>query len=544
MDNKGVPESGGSGQTMRGFEGRTKLFNRFSLQKVLGRGALGVVWLARDDRLDQLVALKLIPETLSFDPSIREDLKREARKSLQLTHPNIVRIYDFIEDPETAAISMEYVDGLTLSAFQVQKRARCFAVSEMAPWVTSLCDALAYAHDFARVIHRDIKPPNLMVNSRLELKVTDFGIACTIRDSKVLVSARTFSTLNYMSPQQVMDEAPSPSDDIYAVGATLYELFSSKPPFFNGDVATQIREVVPPWIAERREQLGIAGEAVPKHWEEAIAACLEKNPAHRPRDAADLARRLRLGGTIRLTAAQQESKMRGLMESLSRARLLGAAAGIVALIAAIVFGLRAPHHENVAIKREVNLALPAGYTLQLRKKESPPTPPPGALEQRDVSTSAAAPAPTAPDVNPPEVKNADVTLTTAPADADDRTEVSLDPGETLAVEDVFPHGSVSITSTPAGAEIFFGNHSLGKTPLLIDLPLGPQQLTARYPRRPDRTQTVTIEESAGAAVAFQMSEQSHPQSRRKTRTPESAADKIGRTLKKFFSPKPTPKPKR
>src|SRR4030081_2197215 len=109
------------GQTMRGVVGGTKLFNRFTLQKVLGRGGMGIVWLARDDRLEQLVALKLVPESVCFDPSAQEDLKRETRKSLLLTHPNIVRIFDFIEDEQTAAISMEYVDGSTLSHLRCKK---------------------------------------------------------------------------------------------------------------------------------------------------------------------------------------------------------------------------------------------------------------------------------------------------------------------------------------------------------------------------------------------------------------------------------------
>ncbi len=565
------------GQTMRGVVGGTKLFNRFTLQKVLGRGGMGIVWLARDDRLEQLVALKLVPESVCFDPSAQEDLKRETRKSLLLTHPNIVRIFDFIEDEHAAAISMEYVDGATLSSLRVQKRAKCFAVSEIAPWVTSLCDALAYAHDSARLIHRDLKPSNLMVNSRMELKVTDFGIACTIRESMSFVSVNTSSgTLNYMSPQQIMGADPSPSDDIYAVGATLYELLSSKPPFFGGDVSTQVREVVAPWVAERREQLGIAGEAVPKYWEEAIASCLEKNPEHRPRNPADLARRLRLGGTIRLAAAQQESKMRALMSSLTHARIVGAAAGIVALIAAAVIALRPSRHEAAAVQKEVNVAVPDGYALELRKTEP--------AENPSVVTT---PAP----ASFTEIKNASVALTTTPAGAsfaiysgviagkvapaaqplrggtapesvedlppgrytlffhnegwpDDRTEVSLDSGETLPVEYTFPHGTANITSAPEGAEIFLGNHSLGKTPLAVDLPLGKQQLTARYPDRADRTQTVAIDNNGSVLVAFQMREQTHSKSHAKAKPPESTLGKIGQTLKNVFARKPAPKGKK
>src|SRR5437870_1709638 len=150
------------GQTMRGVVGGTQLFQRFTIQKVLGRGGMGVVWLARDDRLERLVALKLVPDAVCFDASAQEELKRETRKSLMLTHANIVRIFDFIEDERTAAISMEYVDGATLSYLRVQKPSKCFEVRELAPWVTSLCDALVYAHDSARLVHRDLKPANLM----------------------------------------------------------------------------------------------------------------------------------------------------------------------------------------------------------------------------------------------------------------------------------------------------------------------------------------------------------------------------------------------
>ena len=145
------------------------------------------------------------------------------------------------------------------------------------------------------------------MNSRSELKITDFGIACSLRDSMSRVSVRTSSeTMNYMSPQQMLGEDPSPSDDIYALGAILYEMLSSKPPFYSGDVASQVREVIAPTITQRRVTLGIAGEPIPKHWEETIAACLAKQRERRPRSATEeVARQLRLGGTIRLTTARE-----------------------------------------------------------------------------------------------------------------------------------------------------------------------------------------------------------------------------------------------
>ncbi|HEV2095385.1 MAG TPA: serine/threonine-protein kinase, partial [Chthoniobacterales bacterium] len=286
-------EESDPGQTKRGVVGGTRLFERFTLQKVLGRGGMGIVWLARDDRLERLVALKLVPDSICFDVSAREDLKRETRKSLTLTHPNIVRIFDFIEDEQTAALSMEYVDGPTLSTLRVRKPNKIFDVAELAPLVVSMCDALSYAHESVQLVHRDLKPSNVMVNSRAELKVTDFGIACSIRDSMSRVSVRTSSgTLLYMSPQQMLGENPAAADDVYALGALLYEMLTGKPPFHSGDVSAQVREVVPPTIKERRVQLGTQGAAVPRHWEETIAACLAKQAEYRPPGAAAVARRL------------------------------------------------------------------------------------------------------------------------------------------------------------------------------------------------------------------------------------------------------------
>ena len=537
---------------------------------------MGVVWLARDDRLDRLVALKLVPEAVCFDPSAQEDLKRETRKSLLLTHPNIVRIFDFVEDAQSAAISMEYVDGATLSAMRVQKRAKCFAVSELAPWVTSLCDALAYAHESVRVIHRNLKPANLMVNSRMELKVTDFGIARTRRDSMSNVSVgQSSGTLYYMSPQQLLGEAPAATDDIYALGATLYELLSSKPPFFGGDIAAQVREVTPPWVAERREKLGIAGEAVPKPWEEAIAACLAKNPGDRPQRAVDLARRLGLGGTIRLTAATQESKMRSLLQALTQARVVGAAAGIVALLAAGVIAIRSLH-SAAELKRTANAPVSEGFAMEVLRPD--PVPGPALAPESPNETTPNAP-----------TKNGALQLTTAPAGAtfalypgviagkaapefpplqagaapeaigdlppgrytlffrndgwpEERTEISLQPGETLPVDYTFPHGSANITSNPDGAEIFLGSRSLGHTPLTVDLPVGKQQLTARHSERPEHNQTVAIQSDITATVDFQLrpAERSH----RRRQAPESALEKLSRSMKKVFAPKQPTKRKK
>ena len=144
--------------------------------------------------------------------------------------------------------------------------------------MAQFCHALEYAHARARIVHRDLKPANLMVNASEQLKITDFGIARSLSDSVSMLSMKaTSGTLLYMSPQQLDGERPSSLDDIYSFGATLYELLTSKPPFFSGAIETQIREKAPAPIAARRKELNIGNDdVVPEEWEQAIAACLAK----------------------------------------------------------------------------------------------------------------------------------------------------------------------------------------------------------------------------------------------------------------------------
>jgi serine/threonine protein kinase len=284
------------GQTIRGFSAGQKVFRRYTLVRILGRGGMGVVWLARDEELERDVALKFLPALVVHDLAVLDELKRETRRSLQLTHHNIVRIHDFVQDAESACISMEYVDGPTLSALRVEQPTRVFETEELLPWAEQICEALQYAHQHARIVHRDIKPANLMLNGKGDLKVADFGIARSLSDSvSMLTMARGASgTLAYMSPQQLDGERASNLDDIYSLGATLYELATSKPPFHSGGIERLIREKTPVSLAAKREELGVGNNnRIPGQWEQTIAACLAKDPAARPQTALEIRDRLR-----------------------------------------------------------------------------------------------------------------------------------------------------------------------------------------------------------------------------------------------------------
>jgi serine/threonine protein kinase len=220
------------GATSREFASGQQVFGRYTLVKILGRGGMGIVWLARDEKLEREVALKCLPALIIHDRALLNDLKRETRRSLELTHKNIVRIYDFVDNERSACISMEYVDGETLSNLRAEKEQKVFEPNEIANWTSQLCDALDYAHNHAKIIHRDLKPVNLMVNKKGNLKVSDFGIARSLCDSlsRLTMEQGRSGTLVYMSPRQLAGERGTHLDDIHSLGATLYDVLTSKPP--------------------------------------------------------------------------------------------------------------------------------------------------------------------------------------------------------------------------------------------------------------------------------------------------------------------------
>jgi hypothetical protein len=158
--------------TQRELVGGQRLFGRYTLVRILGRGGMGIVWLARDEELERDVALKFLPDLITQDAAVLSDLKRETRRCLELTHKNIVRIYDFVHDARSGCISMEYIDGDTLSSLRCDKERKVFEAAELTDWMSQLCDALDYAHNYAHIIdvNRQIreKVPPLMTERRKE----------------------------------------------------------------------------------------------------------------------------------------------------------------------------------------------------------------------------------------------------------------------------------------------------------------------------------------------------------------------------------------
>jgi serine/threonine protein kinase len=263
---------------------------RYTLRQEIGRGGDGIVWLANDEHLAQLVAIKRLPPELANNTIALRDLVSEVQKARMLSHPNIVRIHDFVKSAdEPPFITMEFVDGSDLNSLRSQQPNGYFTWERLEGLAGQLCESLEYAHQ-QQIIHRDLKPANMMITRDGNLKLADFGIAASMGDSgsQKQTEGDSSGTMVYMSPQQMQGATPHPTDDIYALGATLYDLLTTRPPFYTGDIFHLAQEVPPPTLSQRLSDFEME-KHVPPHVENAIMACLSKDPASRPANATELA---------------------------------------------------------------------------------------------------------------------------------------------------------------------------------------------------------------------------------------------------------------
>ena len=211
-----------------------KQLGRYELQRLLGRGAMGLVYLGLDPKLNRRVAIKVV-ETTHLDAEQRADYSerfvREARAVARLNHPNIVTVYDFGEEDGIAYLVMELIAGEELGDYfdENQSFSLEFTLADAVRMTCELLDAVAYAHQNG-VIHRDIKPANIMLGAQLRVKLTDFGVAC-LESAAVDEVGTLVGTPSYMSPEQIAGRNAGPSSDIFAVGIILYQFLTAQKPF-------------------------------------------------------------------------------------------------------------------------------------------------------------------------------------------------------------------------------------------------------------------------------------------------------------------------
>jgi len=220
-----------------------KAKRRYELLEEIGRGAMGIVYRAKDIELDEVVALKILPDNLSNNPEALQRFKAEARNARRLSHKNIVRIHDIGEEMGRKYISMEFVNGSDLKHIIRESGAK-LPIEKTIKYMIQTAQALSYAHSIG-IIHRDIKPANIMITKDDEVKVTDFGIAKMMEGSDATMTGVVIGTPLYMSPEQVRGTPADKRADIYSLGITMYDLLCGRPPFYEGDLAYQHLHVEP-----------------------------------------------------------------------------------------------------------------------------------------------------------------------------------------------------------------------------------------------------------------------------------------------------------
>jgi len=237
---------------------------RYTIRRRLGQGGMGAVYQVHDCELDRDVALKVIRQEIAGNPEILERFKREIQLSSVVTHKNVLRVYDLGESDGIKFLTMQYVEGENLSALLRRERIPC---RKAATIFRQICEALQAAHEQG-VLHRDLKPDNVMIDQNDRVYLTDFGLAKSLQQSALTHAGQIMGTPDYMSPEQVKGEPADERSDIYSLGALLYQMLSGDVPYHGNTIfevmiqrvqkpprpVTELNPDVPPFLAEITER--------------------------------------------------------------------------------------------------------------------------------------------------------------------------------------------------------------------------------------------------------------------------------------------------
>ncbi|HEY0758979.1 MAG TPA: tetratricopeptide repeat protein [Acidisarcina sp.] len=291
----GTPQPGGQGTPKPGpvtsysggppdetlLEPGTILAHRYEVLEVLGHGGMGSVYKAHDQELDRMVALKVIRPQLARITDIVDRFKQELRLSHQVTHKNVIRMYDLGEDDGLRFITMEFIQGQSLHAL-IKERGK-FSPEETVDILLQVCRALEAAHSVG-VIHRDLKPQNIMQDAAGHIVVMDFGLARTLEGDGMTQSGALVGTMEYMSPEQALGKELDQRSDIFALGLIAYEMLTGKMPFrAESALASLIKRT-----QERAEPVSTHDPAIPPTLSGVVSRCLERDITLRYKNTGEI----------------------------------------------------------------------------------------------------------------------------------------------------------------------------------------------------------------------------------------------------------------
>ena len=273
-----------------------KINDRYEIIKTIGEGGMANVYLANDTILDRKVAIKVLRGDLSNDEKFIRRFKREALSVSNLSHPNIVEVYDVGEEDGNYYIVMEYIEGKTLKQL-LQKRG-VLTLNEVIDIMTQLTDGLAHAHE-AYIIHRDIKPQNIMIEDNGLVKITDFGIAMALNSTQLTQTNSVMGSVHYLPPEQANGKGSTVKSDIYSLGILMYELLTGSVPF-KGDTAV---EIALKHMKEKIPSIRKQNPTIPQSVENIVLKATAKNPKNRYDNVRDMYKDLQ-------TALQRDNEKR------------------------------------------------------------------------------------------------------------------------------------------------------------------------------------------------------------------------------------------
>lgn len=258
-----------------------KINDRYEIVKSIGEGGMANVYLANDKILDRKVAIKVLRGDLSADEKFVRRFQREALSVSNLSHPNIVEVYDVGEEDGQYYIVMEYIEGKTLK--QLLNKRESLTLTEVIDIMTQLTDGIAHAHE-SYIIHRDIKPQNIMIEDDGKIKITDFGIAMALNATQITQTNSVMGSVHYLPPEQASGKGATIKGDIYSLGILMYELLTGTVPF-KGDNAVEIAlKHMKDKIPSVRKQ----NPAIPQSVENIILKAAAKNPRNRYETAREM----------------------------------------------------------------------------------------------------------------------------------------------------------------------------------------------------------------------------------------------------------------